>query len=81
MEIHVRVNGVLAQRMGRARLTVAVPAGATVADVVTALRAAHPGQSAELAQVVAVVAGAHRPLTTTVENGQEVALLLPVAGG
>ena len=81
MEVTFVSTACLAQKMGRARLTVDVPAGATVADIVTALRAAHPGQSAELARVVAVVGGSHRPVTTTLENGQEVALLLPIAGG
>lgn len=81
MQVIVRVNGTLAQKVGLARFPVELPAQATVDDLLQALRDRHPEADAELCRVVAVVGGTHQSTSVTLESGQEVALLLPVAGG
>lgn len=81
MQVIVRVNGVLAQKIGLPRLTVTLPAQATVQDLQTLLQAQFPHLSPEIQRTVAVIGGSHRPLTAVLKDSQEIALLLPVAGG
>jgi MoaE-MoaD fusion protein len=81
VRIEVRLFGGLADRVGRSRTTVEVEDGATVADLRSAVAAAHPDIAPLLERVhVAVdleVAPADRPLA----GAREFALLPPVAGG
>jgi molybdopterin converting factor small subunit len=81
MIVNVRVSGVLAQKIGVPRFQVTLPAGARAQDLVTHLADTYPHLSAELARVVIVVGGAHQPETAVLADEQEVALLMPVAGG
>lgn len=81
MQINVRLNGALATQAGRVRLTLELPAGATVADLVRLLGQTAPGVVAEGQRAVAVISGSHVSLEQTLRDGQEVALLLPIAGG
>lgn len=81
MQVTVRVNGVLVQRVGMARLPLVVGEGATVGDVLGVLVAQYPQVAAEVARAVVVVAGVHVEKTAVLLPNQEVALLLPVAGG
>ncbi|MCA9998077.1 MAG: MoaD/ThiS family protein [Anaerolineales bacterium] len=81
MQIIVRVNGVLVQKVGAARLSLVVADGATVADLLRVLVEQHPQVAAEVARAVVVVAGVHVEKTAVLSPNQEVALLLPVAGG
>lgn len=81
MQVTVRVNGVLVQKVGMARLPLTVADGATVADLLGVLVAQHPQVAAEVARAVPVVAGGHVEKTAVLHPNQEVALLLPVAGG
>ena len=81
MIVSVRVNGVIAQKMGIARLSVSLPGPATMQDLLETLQLQHPGLRAELGRAVTVVGGTHQPATAVLVDGQEVALLLPIAGG
>jgi molybdopterin converting factor small subunit len=81
MEVNVRFSGILAHRIGSPRLLVTLPAPATVQDLLGYLHTTYPQLSAELARVVIVAGGVHQSATALLEDGQEVALLMPVAGG
>ncbi|MFZ5813949.1 MAG: MoaD/ThiS family protein [Bacillota bacterium] len=80
MQIHVRLSGPLAAQFQRPRLTVTLPDGARVADLLAQLRAAQP-EAAALASAVAVVDGRPVDPNFTLTDQQELALLIPTAGG
>lgn len=75
--VAVRLNGALAERLG-ARRRIGLPAGATVDDLVAALLA-----EAGLAPVPLAVAvgGAIAPGARPLAPGDEIAVLVPAAGG
>lgn len=81
MKIHVRLNGALRAEARLDRLTLELPPGATVADVLTELSGRMPPAAPLLARAVAVVAGTHVPGERALAEGDEVALLMPIAGG
>lgn len=81
MQVEVRVFGGLTERVGGARVTLVLPAHATVADLRRAVATEHPAITPLLSSaVVAVdleVVGDEHPLA----GAHEIALLPPVAGG
>lgn len=81
MTVNVRLSAGLAQAVGRTRLVVTLAEGATVADLVEHLRAEHPALASRLDLALPVVSGRHASPSDRLAPGQEVALLLPVAGG
>ncbi len=81
MDVRVRLSAGLAQQLGTTRLTVQLNNDATVADLLTYLRTLHPSLANRLETAVPVVAGRHVPQTEPLTDGQEVALLVPIAGG
>lgn len=81
MLIHVRVNGPLSRSLGRARLQAELNEGATIADLIAHLRTQYPEIADALRYAVPVLSGNHCTATTVLAEGQEVALLMPVAGG
>lgn len=81
MIVNVRLSGDLAQHVGRARLQVTLPDNASAADLVTHLQAHYPAAAARFRQAVPIVGGQHISPETALAAGQEVALLLPIAGG
>lgn len=81
MTVQVRLSAGLARRAGRSRLSVAVGEGATVAELVERLAHEHPELGEGLAAAIAVVGGRHASPGEALRSGEEVALLLPVAGG
>ena len=81
MQIPVRLSAALAQISGTPRLQVTVSDGATVADVIEALTALHPGLASRLQRAVPMVGGRHAAPEDRINDGEEVAFLLPVAGG
>jgi len=81
MQCQVRLNGALARAAGQARLAVTVPDGATVAELIAEVRRRYPAHAQALAVAVAVQGGRHVAGDARLVPGQEVALLLPVAGG
>lgn len=81
VQIQVRVNGVLTTHLGRARLLVALPEGATVGDLLALLAARNPTAAAALEAAIPVVDGAPASRDRHLADQQEVSLLMPVAGG
>ncbi len=81
MRIHARFNGGLIEIFGGARLTVSLPEGATLSELVHCLREHHPGASSGLGSALLILHGQHISPDEPLAEGQEVAFLLPVAGG
>ncbi len=81
MIINTRINGALAQEIGVTHLRIQVEDAVTVADLLNHLRQQYPQSGPKFDQVVPIAAGQHLSQTTALTDGQEVALLLPVAGG
>ena len=83
MNIQVRLNGHLSVLAGRSRVQVIVDEAGqiTVADVLAALGQQYPQAAASINSAVSVIGGRHVPHDTIVTAGQEVAVLVPIAGG
>ena len=81
VEVRVRLSAPLARVAGAARVAVDVGEGATVADLLERLGREHPGLQGGLASALPVIGGAHAPPGRPLARGEEVALLLPAAGG
>ncbi|MFN8497063.1 MAG: MoaD/ThiS family protein [Anaerolineae bacterium] len=80
MQVPVRFSAGLAQEIGSPRLSVEVPEGATVADLMSQLYATYP-DAPRLPTALAVINGQYVSSTAALPADREVALLLPVAGG
>ena len=81
MQVRVRLSGELARAAGGARAELEVPEGATVADLLARLGARHPELEPALERALPMVRGAHAGRDRALKAGEEVALLLPAAGG
>jgi molybdopterin converting factor small subunit len=81
VHIEVRLGPGLATAAGTRRLRVALPQGATVENLLERLRALEPGIAAGLDSALPVVGGNHTGRSQQLADGDEVALLIPVAGG
>jgi len=81
MHVRVRLGGGLAQLAGNARIGITLQEGATVADLLENLRLQYPELEQKLPTAIAMVSGRHAGHDAALVSGQEVALLLPVAGG
>jgi molybdopterin converting factor small subunit len=81
VRIHVRLGSGLATAAGTRRLSVDLPADATVAELLARLRETEPQIAGALDSALPVVAGAHASASRRLADGDEVALLIPVAGG
>jgi molybdopterin converting factor small subunit len=81
VQVRVRMGSGLSRLAAAPRLTLDLPEGATVADVYARLGAAEPDLAPALRSALPVVAGEHVPRDRALTHRQEVALLLPVAGG
>lgn len=81
MQVTVRVNGILAQRLGNARFPLTLAESATVADLQHVLAQKHPALASEFQRAIVVVGGIHQGKTAVLQPNQTVALLMPVAGG
>jgi molybdopterin converting factor small subunit len=79
--VRVRFFARYAELAGRAEGTLTVPVPATVSDVVHRARHEWPGASALPAEPLAAVNFRHVRLDAAVADGDEVALLPPLAGG
>jgi MoaE-MoaD fusion protein len=79
--VRVRLSGELARAAGAARAEVEVPEGATVADLLARLAARHPDLGPALGRALPMVRGSHAEGGRALAAGEEVALLLPAAGG
>ncbi len=81
MQVLVRLSGELARVTGVPRTAVQVPDGSTVADLLAALTAHHPGLVGRIERAIPVVGGRHASATEVLQDGQEVAFIVPVGGG
>ncbi len=81
MNVNVRLSAGLASAAGNARLRVTLSENATVADLLAHLRRQHPALTTRLDSAIPIISGRHVSETEPLTTGQEVALLLPVAGG
>lgn len=81
MNIRVRLSAGLAQFAGNSRLAVNLAEGATVAELLDHLRTEYPHLAPKLETAIPMVSGKHAAPSEHLTTGQEVALLLPVAGG
>ncbi len=81
MNVSVRFSAPLAQLVGTPRLGVTLAEGATVADLIDHLSARYPQLARRLSLSVAVAGGRTVPNTEPLVGGEEVAFLMPVAGG
>ena len=81
MHVHVRLGAGLATAAGTRRLSVTLPNGATVDTLLDRLAELEPGIAAGLGSALPVVRGTHAGREQELREGDEVALLIPVAGG
>jgi molybdopterin converting factor small subunit len=81
VQVRVRFVAGLSQLAGRPRLELRLEDGATVEDLLRSLGQAHPALAPGLPSVLPVVAGSHVRRDQALQDGDEVALLSPVAGG
>jgi sulfur-carrier protein len=80
MNVSVRVGSGLVLDTGMSRLSVTLAEGATVADLMAYLQVQYPAAS-RLESAVLVRNGEHISRSAPLSDGQELALLLPIAGG
>ena len=81
MVIPIRINGTLAQEIGTTRLNVDVGMFATVDDVIKELVEKYPSSAETLQIAIPFAGGRHLDKTTELKQGQQIALLMPAAGG
>ena len=81
VHVQVRLGAGFATAAGTRRLSVALPEGATVDTLLDRLGELEPGIAAGLTSALPVVRGTHAAHEHALSDGDEVALLIPVAGG
>ena len=81
MQITIRVNGSLLTSLGRPRLYVETAENTTVAELQQQLQREYPAQADSFRIAVPVAAGKHLTPETRLLANQEVAFLIPLAGG
>ena len=77
----MRLGAGLATAAGSRRLTVALPEGASVNTLLDELREQEPELAAGLDTALPVVRGTHADRNQALSDGDDVAILIPVAGG
>jgi molybdopterin converting factor small subunit len=77
----VRLGAGLATAAGSRRLTLALPDDASVDTLLEQLGEQEPGLAAGLGTALPVVRGTHADRDQALKDGDDVALLIPVAGG
>jgi sulfur carrier protein ThiS len=80
LRVHVRLSGTMAQRLGPRR-TVELDPGATIEDLVAALARDAGFDAAALRGLAVVAEGSFVASTRPVRDGEELDVLVPVAGG
>ena len=81
MQIRVRLGAGLSRFSGSPLLALELPDGGSVEDLYAAIGERYPELAPALASALPVVAGMHVERATALRPGDEVALLIPVAGG
>ena len=80
MTVTVRLFASYAEKLGRSELELTMPDGSTVSDVVRSVGDLPGGGGLPPAPLVAVNFS-YAPPQTVIRNGDEVAIIPPVAGG
>jgi molybdopterin converting factor small subunit len=81
VQVSVRLSSILAQQAGSSIVQVELAEEATIANLLEVLSAQNPALSQPLQTTVAIIAGRHVDRAQPLKAGQEVALLIPIAGG
>jgi molybdopterin synthase catalytic subunit len=81
VKVYVRLGAGLAHLAASPRLVFVLEEEATVADLLDHLHTDYPALTQRLDTAIPMISGRHAGPTETLTAGQEVALLLPVAGG
>jgi molybdopterin synthase catalytic subunit len=81
VRIQILYFAVLRERLGREQEAIDVPAGAAVSDALATLAARHPVIASLLPRVQTAVNRAFADATAVLHDGDELALIPPVAGG
>ena len=81
MRVRVRLGAGLSRFAEAPLLSIDLAEGASVDDLLATLGAQQPSLEPALRSVLPVVAGTHAEREQRLQSGDEVALLIPVAGG
>ena len=81
LTVNVRFSAALAQAAGSPRLRIALVDGATVGALLDELSASFPHLASRLPHLIVAVAGRHVGRAEPLQDGQEVVLVSPSAGG
>ena len=81
MQVRVRLGAGLSRLSTAPALTLELQDGATVEDLLARLREREPELAPALPSALPVIGGLHVEPLRRLEDRQEIALLLPVAGG
>ena len=81
MRVRVRLGAGLSRFADAPLLSIDLAEGASVDDLLDALGAEQPALAGALRSALPVLAGTHVERTQRLSAGDEVALLIPVAGG
>ena len=81
MQVVVRLGSGLATAAGTRRLRVELPRQSTIDTLLERLRETQPAIAPALDSALPVVRGSHASGADALAEGDEVALLIPVAGG
>ncbi len=81
MQLIIRLFATLKDRAGAPQVTLDLPEGATVADMLSALTAAYPAVEASLPSLLVSVNREYADRGQILHPGDEVALFPPVSGG
>jgi molybdopterin synthase catalytic subunit/molybdopterin synthase sulfur carrier subunit len=81
MQVNIRLSGELANLAGRHRFTVSQGDGTTVGDLLALLQQEHPQLWPRMNTAVPIISGKHVTPSEPLADGQEIAFLLPIAGG
>ena len=81
MELSVRFFALYRERAGCSVASVAVPEGATVAELVASVRALYPRLAPPEVQIVVAVNEEYADPETSLHANDEICLIPPVSGG
>ena len=81
MRVTVKLFAILREKAGTGELALELPAGSTVADAAKAVVARFPAAADFSRRVAYAVNQAYASAQTTLQAGDEVAMIPPVSGG
>ena len=81
MQVNIRLSGELANLAGRHRFSMSLEDSATVEELLALLRHEHPQLWPRMDTAVPIISGRHVTPSEPLADGQEIAFLLPIAGG